>query len=172
MYDPGSYGDWYEARYAVEGCIDGLVCFGASDLQGDPKAWASNGGLAPTIVLRDNPVLIGSATWRGRLVGLTPHDQVVAGAARLGIDLATLNGDLDFTGMEYWAPNYSGPIGSGNTWGDGDLTYGVKVDGLTFVQDGTGDSGIVTGLFAGSSHEYMAGVLERDDLAAGFGGKR
>ena len=87
--------------------------------------------------------------------------------------MATLDGDLGFTGLEYWrAGGAPGDVGSGFRWGDGDLTYGVEVSGSTFIQDGRGDAGIVTGIFAGVAHEYMTGVLERDDLAAGFGGKR
>ena len=35
-----------------------------------------------------------------------------------------------------------------------------------------GDAGTVTGAFFGPAHEGMGGVLERDDLSAGFGGKR
>ena len=41
----------------------------------------------------------------------------------------------------------------------------------TFVQVG-GDAGTVTGAFFGPAHEGMGGVLEREDLSAGFGGQR
>ena len=173
LYDPGSLGDWNTTSSQVDACMEDDMCFGTSKLQGNATPYATNGGLAPYTFLENNPALVGSATWRGRLVGLTPFEQVVASAARLGIDLDALDGDLDFTGMEYWSAGHPiGDIGSGSRWGDGDLTYGVRVDGNTFIQDGTGDAGIVTGMFAGHSHEYMTGVLERDDLAAGFGGKR
>ena len=43
--------------------------------------------------------------------------------------------------------------------------------GNLLVQNGTGDKGGVTGMFTGPSDEDMAGVLERDDLAAGFEGE-
>ena len=56
-------------------------------------------------------------------------------------------------------------------WHDGDLSYMVEIRGNTFVQTG-GDVGTVTGAFFGSSHSGMGGVLERDDLSAGFGGNR
>ena len=56
-------------------------------------------------------------------------------------------------------------------WGDGDLGYTIAVNGNTFVQTG-GDTGTVTGAFLGRAHEGMGGVLERNDLSAGFGGKR
>lgn len=173
MYDPGSLGDWNTLSFQVDACMEDNVCFGTTKVQGDATPYAANGGLAPFTTLANNRALIGSATWRGRLVGLTPRDEAVAGRARLGINLGTLRGDLDFTNMEYWvAGSPIGDIGSGFRWRDGDLTYGVRVDGNTFIQDGTGDAGTVTGMFAGRSHEYMTGVLEREDLAAGFGGKR
>ena len=174
MYDPGSYGDWATPSFQVDACMDGnSVCFGAAKLQGNATPYAANGGVAPYTLLEDNPALIGSASWRGRLVGLTPNEEVVAGAARLGITLNTLAGNLAFTGLESWAVGEApGDVGSGTRWRDGDLTYGIDVHGNTFIQDGTGDAGVVTGMFAGQSHEYMTGVLGRDDLAAGFGGKR
>ena len=56
-------------------------------------------------------------------------------------------------------------------WGDGDLKYFVGVRGNTFVRIG-GDVGEVTGAFFSASHEGMGGVVERNDLAAGFAGKR
>ena len=170
LYDYGSLGSWNTESYQVRACMDDVVCFGTSALSGDAKPWAW--GITPPLDIAYNRVLSGNATWLGRLLGLTPNDAVVGGAARLGIDLGTLDGDLDFTGLEYWDTGQApGVVGSGATWGDGDLTYGVEVGGNTFTQDGTGDEGIVTGMFAGQSHEYMTGVLERDDLAAGFGGK-
>ena len=44
--------------------------------------------------------------------------------------------------MEYWrAKQAPGDVGSGFRWGDGDLSYGVQVDGNVFIQDGTGDEG-------------------------------
>ena len=176
FYDPKAYGDWLQEGYSgkeVAGCIDDVVCFGVTRLirEGDP--WASNMGNTPHSLLADNPTLSGTATWRGRLIGMTPLSEVVGGAATLTMDLGPLTGDLDFTGLEYWRTGQApGNVGSGTRWGDGDLTYGVVALGNVFLQDGTGDVGIITGMFAGDAHEYMTGVLERDDLAAGFGGKR
>ena len=173
MYDPHALGEWNRTHYRVDACLDGRVCFGASPGLGNPSAYARVMGVSPSTHLGNNQALIGSATWRGRLVGLTPREDAVAGAARLGINLDTLRGDLDFTHLEYWRVGTTiGRIGTGSQWKDGDLNYGIEVLGNTFIQDGTGDDGAVTGRFAGRSHEYMAGVLERDDLAAGFGGKR
>lgn len=176
FYDPESYGEWLRdgsRGYEVGGCLDEVVCFGVARMIGDVDPYASNKGHTPHNLLANNPTLQGTVTWRGRLLGLTPANEVVGAATRLGIDLDALNGDLDFTAMEYWpAGQAPGRVGSGSRWGDGDLTYGVAVFSNGFLQDGTGDAGTVTGLFAGRSHEYMTGVLERDDLAAGFGGKR
>ena len=82
------------------------------------------------------------------------------------------DGDIDFTVLEAWAPNMApGGVGTGAMWGDGDLKYDIAVSGNAFVQTG-GDAGSVTGAFFGSGHEGMGGVLERNDLAAGFGGTR
>ena len=174
FYDPESMGDWGKTRYGVGGCVDNdAVCFGAQRIMGDANPWASNMGNTATTVLADNPTLSGTATWRGRLLGMTPLSEVVGGSAALTIALGPLTGDLDFTGLEYWRTGQApGDVGSGTRWGDGDLTYGVAVFSNGFLQDGTGDRGAVTGMFAGRSYEYMTGVLERDDLAAGFGGKR
>ena len=176
FYDPESFGDWVREGYGaydVSGCMDEVVCFGVTRMIGDADPWASNMGNTALSLLEDNPTLSGTVTWRGRLVGLTPLDEVVGGTAALTMDLGPLTGDLDFTGLEYWRTGQApGDVGSGTLWGDGDLTYGMVALGNIFLQDGTGDAGIVTGMFAGRSHEYMTGVLERDDLAAGFGGKR
>ena len=173
MYDPGSLGDWNSSVPVMLGCIptESIVCFGVSGRMGDAAPYAF--GIPPSMDLDDNPLLSGTATWRGRLLGLTPIDRVVGGAAALTVNLNDMSGRLGFTGMESWAAGQApGDIGSGFRWGDGDLHYGVAVQGNNFVQDGTGDTGIVTGGFSGQFHESMAGVLERDDLAAGFGGKR
>ena len=117
-------------------------------------------------------MLLESVSWSGRLLGLTPQAEVVAGAADLTVELATLAGRMDFTRLESWAAHAApGAIGTGTIWGDGDLSYGIDVRGNSFVQTG-GDAGILTGVFFGASHEGMGGVLERDDLSAGFGGNR
>ena len=88
------------------------------------------------------------------------------------MDLATLTGSAEFTGLERWAANAApGALGSGTVWHDGDLSYTIEVRGNTFVQTG-GDDGTVTGAFFGPAHEGMGGVLEREDLSAGFGGSR
>ena len=134
------------------------------------QPWAS--GPPPQASLEDNAGLSGSVSWSGRLLGLTPGAEAVAGSADLSVDLATLSGTAAFTALEHWAANAApGALGTGSAWNDGELSYGIEVRGNTFVQAG-GDDGTVTGAFFGPAHEGMGGVLERDDLSAGFGGKR
>ena len=115
---------------------------------------------------------MGSASWAGRLLGFTSESESLAGATDLTINLSTLRGQIDFTGLEHWGVNAApGPIGSGTMWNDGDLRYSVIVRGNTFIQSG-GDAGEVTGAFFGEQHEGMGGVVERSDISAGFGGTR
>lgn len=166
-------GSWSDTSLHVRGVLgmaDGEIAFGAALRNGLSQPWAF--GPAPHANLEANPMLSESVSWSGRLLGLTPQAEVVAGAAGLTIELATLAGRMDFTRLESWAAHAApGAIGTGTIWGDGDLSYGIDVRGNSFVQTG-GDAGILTGVFFGASHEGMGGVLERDDLSAGFGGNR
>ena len=166
-------GPWSDSSIHVRGetaLPDGELAFGAAVRNGFVQPWAQ--GPAPDHDLADNPALTGSASWAGRLLGLTPDAEVVAGAAEMTIGLVTLDGTLDFTELESWTANRPpGAIGAGVMWGDGDLGYEISVRGNIFVQTG-GDEGIVTGTFFGSSHEGMGGTLARGDLMAGFGGIR
>ncbi|MDE0332408.1 MAG: hypothetical protein OXL41_11120, partial [Nitrospinae bacterium] len=162
-------GPWTDVSFHLRGDMDD-VSFGASSRNGLIQPWAH--GPSPETNLADNPALTGSASWSGRLLGFTSESESLAGAADLTIDLATLRGQIDFTGLEHWGVNAApGAIGSGTTWGDGDLGYGVIVRGNTFTQTG-GDAGEVTGAFFGARHEGMGGVVERSDMSAGFGGTR
>ena len=169
----GALGDWSDASLHVRGAIDigdGDIAFGAALRNGLSQPWAS--GPSPQANLEDNAGLAGSVSWSGRLLGLTPGAEAVAGSADLSVDLATLSGTAQFTALEHWAADAApGALGSGSAWNDGALSYGIRVRGNTFVQTG-GDDGTVTGAFFGPAHEGMGGVLERDDLSAGFGGKR
>ena len=174
---PGDFatelGDWADTSLHVRGAIDigeGEISFGAALRNGLAQPWAS--GPSPHAALADNAELAGSVSWSGRLLGLTPDAEAVAGAAGLSVDLATLTGSAEFTGLERWAAGAApGALGSGTVWHDGDLSYTIEVRGNTFVQTG-GDDGTVTGAFFGPAHEGMGGVLEREDLSAGFGGYR
>ena len=160
-------GPWADESIHVRGDLGGLA-FGASLRNGLVQPWAAVP--RPGIDHEDNPQLTGSATWSGRLLGLTPGAASVGGAADMTIDLAQLRGNLDFTGLESWA-GAPGLASSGTTWLDGDLNYTVRVEGNTFGRTG-GDEGMIMGVFSGASHEGMGGTLTRDDLAAGFAGTR
>lgn len=116
--------------------------------------------------------MAGTVRWLGRLLGFTPSVEAVAGAAEISADIDTLTGNADFTDLESWEANTApGGVGSGDTWGDGDLNYEIGVRGNTFYQTG-GDDGVVTGAFFGPAHEGAGGVLERHDLNAAFGASR
>ena len=166
-------GDWSDTSLHVQGAIDiedGEVAFGAALRNGLSQPWAS--GPSPHADLEDNPALSDNVSWSGRLIGLTPDAEAVAGAADLSVYLATLTGTVEFAGLEQWAANAApGAPGTGAIWDDGDLRYDIEVRGNTFVQT-AGDAGTVTGAFFGPAHEGMGGVLEHDKLSAGFGGKR
>ena len=166
-------GPWSSTSSQVRGALgigDGEIAFGAALRNGLSQPWAA--GPAPDSRLGDNAALSGSARWSGRLLGLTPDAATVAGAARLTVDLTALSGSLDFSGLEIWPVDAPpGAPGSGAAWRAGRLSYRIGLRGNGFVQTG-GDAGQVTGAFFGPSHEGMGGILVRDDLSAGFGGKR
>ena len=168
-----SLGLWDDTSFHLLGEMSfpgGGASFGVALRNGFAQPWAS--GPTPWTDLADNPRLSGSATWDGALLGITPAAETVAGNARLNVDLADLDGQLDLINMEMWGASVApGAPGSGTTWSDGDLGYTIEVRGNTFIQTG-GDDGEVTGVFFGAAHEGMGGVLERNDLAAGFGGTR
>ena len=164
-------GPWDDTSFHLRGDAafqGGSAAFGVASRNGLAQPWAF--GPRPWTNLADNPVLSGTALWSGRLLGLTPAVEPVGGSADLAVQLDSLDGQLDFGDLEHWAADADpGPIGSGTTWGNGDLQYLVNVRGNTFVQTG-GDEGVVTGAFFGPVHGAMGGVLERTDLSAAFGG--
>ena len=166
-------GPWSDTSFHLRGSLDsggGQVSFGVASRNGLAQPWAS--GRAPSRNLTDNAALSGTVTWNGALLGMTRSGETVAGAASLAVDLATLDGQLDLTSLEQWsAGSAPGTAGTGTAWGDGDLGYSISVDGNGFTETG-GDHGEVTGVFVGTSHQGMGGVIERNDLAAAFGGKR
>ena len=149
---------------------DGPVTFGASERNGFVQAWAN--GPTPWSNLADNTTVTGSATWDGRLIGLTPRSEAVAGDASLTVYLTDMTGQAGFTSLEQWGANIPmGELGTGTVWGDGDLGYDIAVRGNTFVRTG-GDEGSLAGAFLGRDHEAMAGTVKREDLVAAFAGKR
>lgn len=170
---PDSLGPWSDSSFHLRGDMaapGGPASFGVALRNGLARPWAF--GPEPLARLADNTALYGTATWDGALAGITPERQTVAGDARLAVEIATLEGQLDFTDLERWGERAApGAPGTGTTWGDGDLGYSVRVEDNAFVATG-GDEGEVTGAFFGRAHEAMGGVLRRSDLSAGFGGVR
>ena len=147
------------------------VSFGVADRNDRQSAWVL-GTRSPT-ALNSNPSLVGSASWDGRMLGMTPSARIVAGDAGLVIDLDTLTGDLAFTGLEQWAEHTNpGEVGTGTRWGDGNLRYDIELRDSIFWQTGIGDTGVVTGQIIGTDHQAMGGTLERSDVTAAFGGLR
>ena len=145
------------------------VLFGAVWQNGNVRPWASAFDPSPPLAIGPRR---GSASWSGRLLGLTPSAEAVAGAADITMQLGNLRGTLDFTDLEHWTPHARpGAIGTGAQWGDGDLNYRIAVEGRLFYETG-GDAGRVTGAFFGANHEKAGGTLRRHDLAAGFGAER
>ena len=170
-------GPWEDTSDLLYGSLPipgGDVMFGAVYRNGLIQPWAN--GPYPSQWLEDNDEISGIARWSGRLLGFTPNAESVAGAANMLVRLDTLAADLDFTSMEKWPEGTApGRIGTGTRWGDGDLTYTIKVYGNTFQQDweyGDNDDGDILGSFVGVAHEGMAGTLKRRDLNAAFGGVR
>ena len=144
--------------------------FGVALRNGYAEPWAY--GYLPRQDLANNRKLTGSAAWNGALLGFTPDAEPVAGNARIGVNLGTLEGRADFTALESWAARSApGTAGTGSIWGDGTLAYSIAVRGNTFKQTG-GDEGFLTGIFTGQNHQGAAGTLERSDLTAAFGASR
>lgn len=171
--DMNDLGPWNDVSTHVLGRIGYIpgryeaVLFGAVWQNGNVRPWAM--AFYPS-VLSQRPS--GSATWSGRLLGMTPRAETVAGAADMTVQLHTLRGTLDFTGLEKWAAHAGpGALGTGTQWGDGDLNYRIAASGAVFYETG-GDAGKVTGIFYGSNQQRIGGTLRRTDLAAGFGAQR
>ena len=145
------------------------VVFGAVWQNGLVRPYATGRDPSPPLERR----LSGSAGWEGRAIGLTPEAETVAGAVAMVVQLASLHGEIDFTGLEAWPPHAGpGALGTGAQWGDGDLHYGIALSGgRVFVETG-GDEGEITGAFFGSNQQRMGGTLRRRDLSAGFAGDR
>ena len=168
-----SLGPWDDTSFHLRGDLDftgGEAAFGVAFRNGLARPWAA--GTAPLSELGNNSALYGTASWNGVLLGVTPMAETVAGQARLTVELRTLDADLAFSGLEHWGVEQApGAAGTGAKWGDGSLEYSIEIRGNAFHRAG-GDDGEIVGAFFGAAHEAMGGVLERSDLAAGFGGVR
>ena len=169
-YDPTKLGPWTDVSFHLRGDMDD-VSFGASSRNGLIQPWAH--GSSPETNLADNQALSGSASWAGMLLGFTSESQSLAGEADLTINLSTLRGRIDFTGLEHWGVNATpGSVGSGSIWNDGDLRYSVIVRGQYVQADGRRRGGRLRERSLEARHEGMGGVVERSDMSAGFGGTR
>ena len=164
---PFDFGEWQSDSLHIHGNA-AHSGFGAAVRNGYAESWAY--GFLPDGYLHENRALSGTASWVGTLLGLTPSEESVRGVATVTVDVDRLTGNAAFTELERWngAPRHAG---SGRTWGDGDLRYGISVHGNAF-RERSGDAGTLTGSFTGKSHEGVAGTLERSDLTAAFGGSR
>ena len=164
---------WEDTSTHVLGELDAtgaMVAFGVGLRNGLACPWAR--GPASSANLGKKLFLLESVTWSGRVLGFTRDGGTVAGAAELMIRFDTRAGTLRLTALESWPGGQPpGAVGSGTRWGEGDLGYDVVLRGNSFVRAG-GDAGQVTAGFFGDSHEGVAGVIERDDLTASFGGER
>jgi len=167
--DPANLGTWLATTMRVDG-NGPHANFGVALRNDYAEPWAY--GPTPATDLANNRSLSGSVTWEGALLGLTPQAAAVTGDAEIGVNLASMTGRADFTNLEAWAANTApGAEGTGTQWLDGDLGYAITVRGNTFRETG-GDTGRLTGIFTGQSHEGAAGALDRSDLTAAFGASR
>ena len=173
VYEDDDWGPWTDVSSHVVGRLGFVpgqydaVVYGAVARNGLVRPWAM--AYQPSAPMTRGA---GSATWRGKMLGLTPHEEAVAGDVGIGIQFANLTGRIDFTNIEKWrAFEPAGRVGTGSTWGDGDLRYSIEVIGSGFQQTG-GDAGQVTGMFYKNNHAQAGGTLRRNDLAAGFGAER
>ena len=170
---PASLGPWNANSFHIRVDTGGGMAFGVSYRNGLARPWAY--GLRPQIPLDRNRALSGTATWNGALLGFTPQAHTVTGSARIGMNLASMSGNADFTGLESWGTLAApGVQGEGTTWGRGELRYSIVSSSYGFLADPrtSRDEGDVAGFFVGSGHEGVVGTLERRDLSAAFGGTR
>ena len=179
--NPADFGPWDNTATYIHGS-NGHASFGVA-MRGTPgnryfEPWGSGwnpdhyqgGASSPAL----NPDLSGTVAWNGTLVGFTPGENPVVGNAELRVSIPSLSGQADFTGLEQWdAGTAPGSAGSGDMWGDGNLSYRLDITGNRF-RDGAGsaDDGRLTGAFVGFNHEGVTGTLVRDDLTAAFGATR
>ena len=117
---PESLGPWSDTSFHLRGDMTlaggQAAAFGVALRNGLVRPWAF--GPEPLASVADNTALFGTVTWNGALAGITPEEETVAGDARLAVEFATLEGQLDFTDLERWGVRAApGASGSGTTWG-------------------------------------------------------
>ena len=163
---PAALGPWSRETVHLTGRLGG-VAWGVRHANGVSVPWTDSP--EPPRALAESG-LRGSAAWEGALIGFTPELDTVAGGAEIRVDLATLTGSADFTGLRQW-PEGEAPGGTGTLWNTGSLGYTIAVAG-NYLRSTGGDDGTVNGQFYGAGHEGVAGSVERDDLTAAFGAVR
>lgn len=164
---------WEDTSTHVLGELDAkgsVVAFGVGLRNGLTRPWAA--GSAPRTHAAEDRTLSGKTTWTGRVLGFTPDGEPVAGAADLTVGSDTRDGVLRVTALESWPKGKPpGAVGTGAPLGDGEINYRIRVRGNSFAgTDGAG--GRVTAAFFGDTRQGMGGVVEREDLTAGFAGRR
>ena len=168
--DITSLGPWSRRSSHLMGMFDtdagATVTFGVFTRNGLIQPWAQ--GPAPRGLLQDASFAADDrARWKGVFLGYARSHQEVTGDAYLEVQLSDLTaGDLTFTDLK---------DENDQRWRDGDLAYRVNISSGTFGNHGVSDSedvGDVTGVFLGADYKAMAGVLRREDLSGGFGGRQ
>lgn len=110
-----------------------------------------------------NPTGAGRAVWTGRFVGYdVENDYLVQGRANVDIDdLASPSVDVDILGLSLEEiPNTSTAFSE--VWHDMTLTDGAFTD----------SDGEVRGVFYGSEHSQVGGVIDNGELLGSFGAIR
>lgn len=128
-------------------------------------------GVTRSYAVGPSPTSLGSATYQGRMVGISDN-RYVHGSMEMTVDIEALTGTLAFTDLSIYGYDASVPHDSHSEedqtmFLDGDLSYDLAIDGYVFTETG-GDDGSVTGSFFGERN--MGGILQRQDLNAAFAG--
>ena len=145
------------------------LAFGVRHRNGVSVPWTD--GHVTFDALADSRTLQGQVTWEGGLLGFTPDSRSVAGNARIGVNLDTMDGRADFTELQF-LPGQQAMRGFESVrWNTGRLGYTIEISG-NYIRSTGGDDGTLSGIFFGPEHEGVAGSVERQDLTAAFGARR
>lgn len=145
------------------------LAFGVRHRNGVSVPWTD--GDPTFITLADTRTLQGQVTWEGGLLGFTPDLRSVAGNASIGVNLDTMDGRADFTGLQFLPGEQAMRGFESVRWNTGRLGYTIEISG-NYIRSTGGDDGTLSGIFFGPDHEGIAGSVERQDLTAAFGARR
>ena len=109
-------------------------------------------GFGPGTNLSENPILSGTATWSGSLLGVDLGQAMlppVFGDAQLEVSLSDLHGTAQFDNLTVFVENVGAPFRAPS------LKYPIEVTGNSFSDS----DNRISGGFFGPAHEEMAGVL-------------